>query len=117
MPRVPVRRFVPMEVVAMIEPLAFTASIELARLVIAKEVEVAAPKTVLPKKVLLSERRVDDAPLTVMLEPTLKLVPLPVPREPVRRFVPIDEVAMICPFSLVERRELVMFCVMTPVLE
>ena len=38
-----------------------------------------------PLKVLLSPRRVVDALPTVMEEPTLKFVPLIVPREPVRR--------------------------------
>src|ERR1700677_840916 len=65
-PKVPVRRFVPMEVVAMIEPLAFTASIELARLVIAKVEEVALVSVVLPLKVLLSERRVEEAAVIVL---------------------------------------------------
>jgi hypothetical protein len=102
-PKVPVKRFVPMLEVAMTEPLVLTASKEFARPVIAKEEEVAAPKTFLPEKVLLSERSVEDAPLIVIDDPTLKGVPLIVPREPVRRLVPIDEVAITFPLASVER--------------
>jgi hypothetical protein len=96
-----------MEVVAMTEPLALTARRELARLVIANDDEVAAAKTFLPEKVLLSVRRVEDAPVTVIELPTVKLVPLIVPREPVRRLVPMEVVAMTRPEALVERMALV----------
>src|SRR5262245_30630837 len=43
-----------------------------------------------PEKVLLSARRVEDAAVIVIEEPTLKLVLLIVPKEPVRRFVPTE---------------------------
>ena len=65
---VPVRRFVPILLVATTDPLAFTERIEFERPVIAKDEEVAEAKVFLPLKVLLSERSVEDAALIVIFD-------------------------------------------------
>ena len=57
----------------------------------------------LPEKVLLSERSVVDAAPMVMLEPALNVVPFIVPRLPVNRFVPIEDVAITFPFWSVDK--------------
>ena len=57
-PSVPVRRFVPIEVVAMMEPFALVERMALGMVVMAKAVEVAVASVVCPEKVSLSERRV-----------------------------------------------------------
>ena len=73
---------VPIEVVATTEPFAFTDRSELARPVMAKLDDVPAPrialplKILLPEKVLLSERSVEDAALIVMLLEPLNDTPL-----------------------------------------
>ena len=68
---------------------------------------VDALKKLLPLKVLLFASNVVDAEPTVMVLPTLKDVPLMVPKIPVRRLVPILVVAMTLPLTSVARRELV----------
>ena len=60
-PNVPARRLKPIDVVAVIEPLAFVERRELVRPVIANDDDVAEPKVFFPEKVLLSTRSVDDA--------------------------------------------------------
>src|SRR5262249_7256771 len=55
---------------------------------------VEAEKTLLPENVLLFARSVEEAAVTVTEPPALRLCPLIVPNAPVRRFVPIDVVAM-----------------------
>jgi len=113
--RMPVKRFTPIEEVATTLPVASTPRRELLSPVNQAVVSVEsvvddwftlmrfenvvdAEKMLLPEKVLLFERRVDDAAETVIEVPTGKLVPLMVPREPVRRLVPIEVVAMILLF-------------------
>lgn len=56
-----------------------------------------------PEKVLLFASRVDDAAVIVIEPPTEREVLLIVPRVPVRKLVPIEVVATIDPFALVER--------------
>ena len=58
---------------------------------------------VLPENVLLSESSVVEAEPTVIELPTENCVPLIEPREPARRFVLIDEVAITLPFASVAR--------------
>ena len=68
-----------------------------------------AEKMLLPEKVLLLARSVDDAAVIVTPLPILKVVPLMVPREPAMKLVLIEEVAMIRPLLSVARiREAVM---------
>src|SRR5262245_18467036 len=55
-----------------------------ARLVVVAPVVVTLAKMSRPVQVLLSPRSVEEAAVTVMEEPALKVVPLMVPREPVR---------------------------------
>src|SRR6185312_6583929 len=69
----------------------------------ASEKVVDAAKMVLPLKVLLFESSVEEAAVTVMEPPALSVVPLTVPSEPVRRFVPIDVVAITLPLLWVQR--------------
>jgi hypothetical protein len=69
-----------------------------------KLVELAAVRferasVVEPEKMLLSPRSVEDAAVTVIDVPTGKLVPLMVPREPVKRLVPIEVVETIWLFA------------------
>ena len=59
---------VPIEVVAMTEPLAFVESSLPVRLVIAKEEDVAAPKILAPVQVLLLASKVVDAPVNVVCD-------------------------------------------------
>ena len=56
-----------------------------------------------PANVFASESRVVDAAEIVIAPPALNVVPFTVPREPVRRFVPIDVVATSFPAASVER--------------
>ena len=62
-------------------------------------------KMLLPLKVLLFERSVDEAAVTVMEPPTLSDEPLMVPRVPVRRLVPMDEVETTFPVASVPRSD------------
>ncbi len=75
-PRVPVKRFVPIEVVATTDPFAFTERSEFPREEMAKAVVVARPNPRLPEKVLLSERSVEDAAVTFIFEVPLNETPL-----------------------------------------
>ena len=65
-PNVPVRRLVPILVVAMTLPFASVERTLLVRFVIANDVEVADPKLFAPVHVLLSESSVVDAPVKVV---------------------------------------------------
>ena len=56
-----------------------------------------------PVQLLELERSVDDAAVTVIDPPLLRVVPLMVPRVPERRLVPMDEVAITFPVASVER--------------
>ena len=51
-----------------------------------------------PEKVLLLARRVEEAAEIVIEPPAVRGMVLMVPRVPVRRLVPMEEVAMILPF-------------------
>ena len=73
----------------------------------AKVVEVAFAKMLFPVHVLLFARSVEEAAVMVIAPPLLKVVPLIVPREPVRKLVPIDVVATSLPVLSVLKRELV----------
>ena len=73
--------------------------------VIVPRVEVEFAKMLRPVQVLLFRRRVDDAAVTVIDPPTLKDEPLMVPRVPVRRLVPMDEVATTLPVESVPRSD------------
>ena len=64
-------------------------------------------KVLLPEKVLLLARSVDDAAFTVREPPAVKGLPLIVPRVPVRRLVPMDEVATSLPVLSVPNSALV----------
>ena len=64
---------------------------------------VDARKRLAPLKVLLFARRVVED--TVIDEPTLNAVPLMVPRDPVMRLVPMDEVATTLPVESVPRSD------------
>ena len=103
----------PIEVVATIEPSTLVDRSALARLVIAKDVEVACVSVALPLKVftpvqvLVFARRVEDAAVTVIEAPRLKSVPLMVPREPEMSPEPIVVVDTTRPFESVARRALV----------
>ena len=66
-------------------------------------------KTLLPEKVLLSVRRVELAAVTVIVPPRLKLVPLMVPKTPVMRLEPMEEVETTLPVLSTPRSELVRF--------
>ncbi len=59
-------------------------------------------------QVLRSPSRVEDAAVMVIEEPLLKVVPLMVPRVPVSKLVPIEEVAITFPFWSTARTELEM---------
>ena len=78
-----------------------------------KFVDVALANVVLPVKeftplnVLLFARSVEDAAEMVILLPLVKGVPLMVPRVPVKRLVPIDDVATSLPVLSVLRSALV----------
>ena len=64
---------------------------------------VAPVKLVTPEKVLLFPSKVEEAAVMVKEPPAVMLVLLMVARLPVRRLVPMEVVAMIEPFALVER--------------
>jgi hypothetical protein len=86
---VPVRRLVPIVEVAMTFPFWSTARTAEARpeshvVLSVASVEVELEKVLRPVHVLLLESRVEDAALTVMLPPSLRVVPLMVPSVPVR---------------------------------
>ena len=94
----------PIEVVATTEPSTLVERRALARLVIAKDVEVACVSVALPLKVftpvqvLVFARRVEDAAVTVTLDPRAKSVPLIVPNEPLIKPEPIVVVEVRRPF-------------------
>jgi hypothetical protein len=76
------------------------------RLTVVEKV-VDALKRLLPLKVLLFARSVEDAAVTVSVPPTLKVEPLIVPSDPVMRLVPIDVVETTLPVASVPKSALV----------
>ena len=62
-------------------------------------------KVLLPAKVLLLLKSVEEAAEMVIELPTLNADPLIVPRDPVRRFVPIDDVETSLPLASVPRSD------------
>ena len=104
----PAKRLKPILVVATTDPFALVERRELVRLVIANVVLVALVKLFDPVKELLSERREEEAALTVIAPPKETGEPLIV-REPLltRSPLPIVVVATSLPFTSVARREFV----------
>ena len=77
-------------------PLIFRAVCSLVAVPALPEIEpvTVVLKVLVPEKVLLSARSVEEAAVTVTDPPAFKVDPLMVPRIPERIFVPIEEVAM-----------------------
>ena len=99
----------PIVVVATIEPSTLVDRSALARLVIAKDVEVACVSVTLPLKVFtplhvfVLASKVEEAAVTVIESPLPKFVPLIVPSEPLIKPEPIVVVETTRPLLSVER--------------